>query len=92
MLLEATVLLSHTGHNAEHLGPDDKKQEHSARSSVTSKTNCAQVEETSNASEPTIWHPRWGEGMPSPSTPTHRLDVEGIHEPSGPVRTEHVTD
>ena len=25
------------------------------------------------------WHPGRGEGMPSPSPPTHRLDVEGLH-------------
>ena len=30
---------SHTGHDAEHLGPDDKEQEHSARSIVASKTS-----------------------------------------------------
>ena len=57
-----------------------REQKKQSASSVTSKTNCAQVEETSDASEPTIWHPGWGEGMPSPSPPTHRLDVEGLHE------------
>ena len=36
-----TVLLVHTGHDAEHLGPGDKRWEYKTRSIVTSSTNLA---------------------------------------------------
>ena len=37
----AAVLLDHTGHDAEHLGPDDTRRDHNARYIVTSKTSTA---------------------------------------------------
>ena len=38
-----TVLLVHTGHDAEHQGPDDNRKEHSARCIATSITSTAQI-------------------------------------------------
>ena len=35
-----TVLLEHTGRDAEHRGPDENRKEHSAHSKNTSKMNC----------------------------------------------------
>ena len=36
-----TVLLVHTGHDVEHLGPGNNRKEHSTRSIITSKTKLA---------------------------------------------------
>ena len=36
-----TVLLVHTGHDVEHLGPGNNRREHGTRSIITSKTNFA---------------------------------------------------
>ena len=37
----AAVLLDQTGHDAEHLGPDDARRENNTRYNVTSKTSTA---------------------------------------------------
>ena len=41
--------------------------QYSSREKQTPHKNC-------HAGARREWHPRWGEGMPSPSLPTHRLD------------------